>query len=83
MKNTDHQEIQFNEHPCFPGTLVKYENGHSYTLESAEEHREELTAQKAEIDKLHDALAFALECMEDAEMRLAERTIRRALGEKV
>ena len=83
MKNTDHQEIQFNEHPSIDGTEVVYENGHTYVLQNAEDHREELRSQKAEIDKLHKALADALECMEDADMQLAERTIRRALGEKV
>lgn len=57
MKNTDHQEIQFNEHSDY--------------------------LQNKEIDKLRNALSAALEYMEDADMQLAERTIRRALGEKV
>jgi hypothetical protein len=84
MKNTDHQEIQFNEHADYSEmTTVVYKNGHTYDLENSEDYRVELREQKQQIDKLHKALTDALECMEDADMQLAERTIRRALGEKV
>lgn len=84
MKNTDHQEIQFNEHSDYSEmTTVVYENGHTYDIENSEDYRVELREQKQQIDKLHKSLTDALECMEDGDTQLAERTIRHALGKKV
>ena len=45
--------------------------------------KDDFESQQREIAKLHKALADALESMEDADVQLAERTIRRGLGEKI
>jgi hypothetical protein len=84
MKNTDPQHIEFTEHPHYSEmTKVVYENGHSYDLENSDDYRVELTNQHSEIMRLRKALADALESMEDADMQLAERVIRRGLNDKV
>jgi len=84
MKNTDPQKIEFLEHDHYcEMTKVVYENGHTYDLENSEDYRVELANQHAEIMRLRKALADALESMEDADMQLAERVIRRGLDDNV
>jgi hypothetical protein len=79
------ENVTFTEHKYYGEmTVVTHtDTGHSYDLENSYDYREELESQQREIVKLKKALADALESMEDADMQLAERTIRRGLGEKV
>ena len=75
MKN-----VTFTEHKHYGEmTAVTHESGNTYDLENSDDYREELQAQQREIVKLRKALTDALESMEDADIQLLLRPIRRVL----
>jgi|TARA_R110000787_G_scaffold212495_1_gene322156 hypothetical protein len=75
MKN-----VTFTEHKHYGEmTVVTHESGNTYDLENSDDYREELQAQQREIVKLRKALTDALESMEDADIQLLLRPIRRVL----